>query len=318
MFDSKNYATGALTANWIFKHYFDIDKAKSVKFKSIFKEEKTPSMFIYERDGKAYYKCFATGKSGDIIDFFANLSGNTYRDVARMLHFDRDYGTKSFNPLLHSMSVSTLRYQVLNYNPRAWYKVDKEFWGSYGIPLSLCEHYKIYPLSSIKIGAVDDEVVVKEYELDGLMYGYEDQHGFYKIYSPFKKLKFFSIRAVLQGAEQCINHENLLITSSMKDILALKAMGVTNIDIIAPPSETSYLQDHELEIINKHYKRVVTLFDNDTAGINMMINYRDKYGFNACKLTLAKDPSDAVKYFGKEKTLVNLVPSIHNALYVDL
>ena len=54
------------------------------------------------------------------------------------------------------------------------------------------------------------------------------------------------------------------------------------------------------------------------ASMQQIKDYRDKYGFNACKLTLAKDPSDAVKYFGKEKTLVNLVPSIHNALYVDL
>lgn len=314
MLDSKDY-NAEITADWVFKNYFDLDKVKSIRFKSIFKTEKTPSMFLYERDNKLYYKCFATGKSGNLVDFFSKLTGKSHSDVAKLLRLDRDFKGKSFTVELDSISTTTFRYQVTKYNPRGWYKIDQEFWESFGISLQLCEHYRIYPLDSVTIGAFEDEVLVKEFKLEGLMYGYEDKYGFYKIYSPYKKQKFFSIRPVLQGSEQCEGKENLLITSSLKDIMALKSLGMRNIDIVAPPSETSYLQEKELNVITKHYKRVVTLFDNDTAGINMMMNYRDQYGFNAARLTLAKDPSDAIKYFGKEKTLVNLVPSIHNALY---
>lgn len=304
---------------WLLATYFGItEKVHSIKFKSLFKEEKTPSMFLYLKDDKYYYKCFSTGKAGTLLDLMSSYTKLTKSNLRALIEDDYFFNRKeaAFFINLDSMSISNYHYKIIDIEYEDWKISDKNYWFPYNISFESLEQHKVLPVKKAIVGCFEDTTLLKTFEIvHQVMYGYHDNKGVYKIYTPLSSMKFFSIRTVLQGSEQCQGKDNLLITSSLKDIIAMKCAGITNIDMVAPPSETSYLSEGDLEIIKTHYKSVVTLFDNDSAGIKMMNNYKDLYGFKPSRLTIAKDPSDSIKLFGKEKTLVNLVPSIHNALY---
>ena len=97
-----------------------------------------------------------------------------------------------------------------------------------------------------------------------------------------------------------ITGQHLKITSSLKDIMCLDEFGY-NVELIAPDSENTMIKPHIIENLKNKYKKVITLFDNDTAGKNAIDKYKELYNLDGTTISLSKDPSDAVKNYGWEK-----------------
>ena len=81
-----------------------------------------------------------------------------------------------------------------------------------------------------------------------------------------------------------------------------------NIEVIAPDSENTMIKPHVIEHLKKKYKKVITLFDNDEAGLNAVEKYANAYKINGFVLTICKDISDAMKEHGFEKVHAHLKP----------
>ena len=136
----------------------------------------------------------------------------------------------------------------------------------------------------------------------------------YKIYQPkISSKKFIKIDKYIQGSEQLEGHNILIITSSLKDILSLKSLKL-KVDFIAPDSENTMLSADEINIYKDSYKHILTLLDNDDAGIKAMKKYRELYELSPVLLKLSKDPSDSIKDYGIKKVLYNLIPWINRAI----
>ena len=132
------------------------------------------------------------------------------------------------------------------------------------------------------------------------LYGYFDKDGkVYKIYQPSqKKYKFIKINAHLQGFDQLeYNQPYLVICSSLKDAMCLSQFGY-NLEVIAPDSENTVIKPYIIENLKDKYKKVITLFDNDTAGSKAIDRYKELYQINGFALDSCKDLSDAVKEHG--------------------
>lgn len=129
------------------------------------------------------------------------------------------------------------------------------------------------------------------------MYGYFNKNDeLYKIYRPYNdKHKFYKVMPYIQGIDQ-ISEKNpfLVICSSLKDAMCLESIGY-NVDVIAPDSENTIIKPYVIENLKEKYKKVITLFDNDDAGLNAVNKYKALYDINGIVSPLCKDISDAVR-----------------------
>jgi hypothetical protein len=321
MFKTKNLVHDVhdVPTQWIFQHFCSIKEkltGQDVKIKSLFNpNERTPSMCIYsDKDNNYRYKDFSTGKGGSAIDLVKDLKQVPFHKACQLivenyndfvLHNNGGYDLEEFQ--------RAAKYKVTSHKVRGWSTQDQYFWTKFNIGSKLLEAHNVMPLESYCMTKDDKELCIK-----GLyLYGYFKADGtLYKIYQP-KTLdkKFIKVTSYVQGWEQLGNHTNLVITSSLKDVMSIKSLKL-EIDVIAPDSENTMLKQDVMEELQSRYKKIVVLFDNDDAGIKAMQSYKEKYPFiEITVLPMSKDVSDSIKDFGAKQVLMRLVPILDKKLH---
>ena len=133
----------------------------------------------------------------------------------------------------------------------------------------------------------------------------------YKIYQPKNmNKKFLKLTNYIQGSEQLtLSKDYLVITSSLKDVMAFNKLGFNNVECIAPDSENSVIPEKTMSKLKSSFSQVIVIFDNDQAGINSMIKYEQLYSIRSVHLTLDKDVADCVKSHGVDTTRQAIVTS---------
>lgn len=326
MFSSRKYfkSVDNIPEPWIYKYYLGLTQdftGKSIRVKSIFNEnDKTPSMFIYmnREVNKIVYKCHSTGKSGFAITLVQELYELSYSDACEKIV--KDYydfcKTGEYKPV--NIIVPNIKWAVVDYKIRAWCMHDAKFWLQFNIGSSMLEKYKVLPLSYYKVGQVniDTKEIIDPVEHTGNhMYGYFSGENLYKLYNPMsKRFKFFlEDGSYTQGSDQLQSYDTLVIASSLKDVMAIKSLGLT-IDCIAPNSESTKLTTTQIEKYKKSYKHVVVCLDSDDAGVNSMKYYQERYDLPFIYLPREKDISDIIKHHGKDVALLDFYPKLQNAI----
>lgn len=321
MFKTKNLVHDVkdVPPAWIFEHFGRLKEkltGQDLKIKSLFNnKERTPSMCIYvDNKTKIYkYKDFSTGKGGSAIDLVKDLHGLTFYQAASLilesyndyvLHNNGGYDVGEFK--------QASKYKVSKYVFRSWSSQDQYFWTQFNIGSKLLDEHCIRPLQNYTMLKEDKELCIT-----GLyLYGYFKTDGtLYKIYQP-KTLdkKFIKIADYIQGSEQVKQYPYLIITSSLKDIMAIKSLKLT-MDIIAPDSENTLIKKEKMEEYIQNYKKVLILFDNDEAGIKAMQKYKETYPeIDICLLPMSKDPSDSIRDHGAKEVRNRLVPILNKKL----
>jgi 5S rRNA maturation endonuclease (ribonuclease M5) len=190
---------------------------------------------------------------------------------------------------------------------------------SYGIGSKLLKFYDVSALESYKM-IKEENGETKELNIKGsFIYGYFRSDGtLYKIYQPkVKDSKFIKIKEYIQGTEQLTYQtEYLVICSSLKDMMSLKALGYNNVECVAPDSENTLIGEQVIEAYKHKYKGICTLFDNDEAGIKAMNKYKEKYNIPFLHLEIEKDLSDAVKQIGIEEVKNIITPMLRETLNI--
>lgn len=86
------------------------------------------------------------------------------------------------------------------------------------------------------------------------------------------------------------------------------------ISAISPSSESTFIPDKVLKQLKKRFKRIIVLFDRDTAGVKYSRKISKEKGLEAMfihKKFKAKDLSDAIKLNGFE-TIQNWITKYIN------
>jgi hypothetical protein len=320
MFKVKNLVHNIkdVPVTWIFEKYCKLNEkltGQDVKIKSLFNpKERTASMCIYvAKEGYYIFKDFSTGKGGSGVALVQQLYNLSYREACLkivesyndfVLHNNGGYDIKEFK--------QASRYKVTTHNLREWTTQDQYFWTQFNIGSKLLEAHNVRPLESYSMTKDGNDLCIR-----GLyLYGYFKQDGsLYKIYQP-KTLdkKFIKICDYIQGYEQIRRCSNLVITSSLKDVMAIKSLKL-EIDVIAPDSENTMLKHDVMEELDQKYKNIILLFDNDDAGIQSMKKYQEKYPkVKLAVLPMSKDISDSIKDFGPKEVRNRLVPILDKKL----
>lgn len=321
MFKTKNlvHDIKEVPVPFIFEHFCKLPEKLSgqdVKIKSLFNsKERTASMCIYfdEKRSAYRYKDFSTGKGGSGIDLVKDSTGLSYHKSCELivekyndyvLHNNGGYDIQDFK--------QQSRYKVTSVVYRSWTTKDQYFWTQFNIGSKILDQYNVRPLAYYTMNNDEKELTIS----GNYIYAYQKADGtVYKIYQP-KTLdkKFLKVNAFIQGSEQLSGHKHLLITSSLKDIMAIKTLKL-QIDIIAPDSENSIIKADQMKEYEEKYEKIVVMFDNDEAGIKAMERYKQLYPFvKVCVLAMSKDPSDSIKDFGPKAVWNQLVPLLNKKI----
>jgi hypothetical protein len=320
MFNTKNLVNDVkqIPIPWIFEHFCKLKHkldGSEVKIKSIFNpEERTPSFSIYCTSGQYRFKDFSTGKGGSAVDLVKELYNVPFHKASEIiienyndfvLHNNGGYNMSKFK-------VSS-RYKVTSVVFRSWTSKDQYFWTQFNIGSKLLTEHNVRPLESYLMEKTTDAGPITLTIRGSYLYGYFRKDGsLYKIYQP-KTLdkKFIKVKDYIQGFDQINLNQFLLITSSLKDIMAIKSLKLKNIDIIAPDSENTLIKAADMEIYRLNYKKILVMFDNDEPGKAAMVKYKETYPYiHVCYLPMSKDPSDSIRDHGPLQVRNRLVPII--------
>jgi hypothetical protein len=324
MFSSSHFVddVNLIPSEWIFENYLGLPEpltGQRVRIHSLFNpDDKTPSMYIYyNRDTKRYgFKCFSTGKSGGPIDLMMHMWKTDFISAREKIKTDYLEFLKT-GKTVSDRVIEFYEWKVCETVTRQWNSLDAEFWLQFGIGSSLLKEYNVAPLDSYTMCKLDiDGKIVNQFEVSGQnIYGYFTKEGeLYKIYQPKRKeKKFIKILDYMQGTDQLAGYDTLVITSSLKDIMTLKTMGL-KVDAIAPHSENTIISDDLMKGYIEKYKSVVVYLDSDQAGIKAMQEYNSKYGIPFVYLALEKDISDVYKIHGEQKALYEFYPKLQHAI----
>ena len=326
MISTKNliYDLADVPREWVFEHYLNLTEkltGQNIKIKSIFNtREKTPSMCVYlDRNNIYKFKDFSSGNGGDCLSLVQNLFNLPTRGTASFKIIE-DYNqyvlNNGFNPIKSYKQHS--KFKVTDYEMRHWNTLDQKYWMKYNIGSRLLSKYNVVPLEYYIMEKTDENDVLSSITIKGnYVYGYfKDDGTLYKIYQPkVKDSKFIKVRDYIQGSEQLTyDKPYLIITSSLKDLMAYNKLKISNSESIAPDSENTMIPENIMSSISSKYKGVCVLFDNDEPGIRAAEKYKLKYGFNYIVLNLEKDLSDSIEKHGVEKTRNVLLPLLKEVL----
>lgn len=299
---------------WIFEKFLNLPEVltgQSVSIRSVFNPNDTnPSLIVYyctKNDGYRF-KDFSSGHHGNAFNLVQYLYDISLPEALRKI---QDLYENNDDYLLDNRVVIPIVKEIKNYKVRSWNLTDKDYWTQYYIGSKELEEHNIKPLASYELVVTKGtEVKIKSFEL-ACSYGYFTKDGeLYKIYNPKNSVgKFLKIKDYDQGCNQLSeNNQWLIIMASMKDLIAFKQLSFPNIDCIAPHSENTILSEEAMKHYQSKYKLVTILFDNDTAGKNAALKYKELYGIHHTEFDVEKDVAECVRQHGIENTKMFLKP----------
>tara|TARA_R110001606_G_scaffold1275_1_gene4766 strand:- start:3604 stop:4590 length:987 start_codon:yes stop_codon:yes gene_type:complete len=323
MFNTKNLVLeeSDVPSYWVFRYYLNLSEpltGQDIKLTSIFNPlEKTPSFCIYvDKKIRQYkFKDFSTGKNGNKVDLVKMLFNMEYPEASRKIIKDYNLHVKT-NGFKKIDFKPEAKWKVDFIKTRPWNEVDSKYWLSFRIGMSILTEYNVKPIEYYNLVKSDSNKIESLCIKGSGLYGYFNKEGeVYKIYQPKSKThKFHKVNSYLQGYDQLkFNQPYLVICSSLKDAMCLKSMGY-NLEVLAPDSENTMIKPHVIEYFKKKYKKVITLFDNDEAGLKAVETYANAYKINGFVPIICKDISDAMKLHGFDKVHQMLKPLLKETL----
>lgn len=284
----------------IYAHYLGQFKVGAI-YNSPFRKDKNPSFGIYysKRTKQLLFKDHGTGECGNIVKFVSLYTGLTnyndiLKDIVKQLNITTDTKLDSSKQYIPS-SETVIGVVRQNFTP-----TDINYWSQFHISEKTLKKYNV---NSIKYYLCNG-IVKGIYKEDNPMYAYKVYNNF-KIYRPladkYTKWRNNLTEYDIQGYAQLPSRgDTLIITKSMKDVMCLYEMGIP---AISPSSESTFIPTDVLEGLKKRFKRIIILFDRDTAGVKYLRKMSLKTGLEGMlvhKKFKAKDISDAIKLNGFE------------------
>lgn len=314
----------------IFQKYINESISLNKLILSPLRKEKNASFGFFIGEGNEIcFKDFVLG-AGDFVKFIMLKFGRSYFEALSTIACDFDlqnefickiYNKTNFqnskitHPTKDELLAKYTGYK-LGKTKRDWKDYDTLFWQQYGISLQTLHKYRVEAISFIFIGDNIFPADKYTYCFKELKDGIET----YKIYQPFnKKYKWINNHdnSVWQGWTQLPESgEDLIITKSLKDVMSLYELGF---NAIALQSENIIPKKHVFQQLEKRFKYVTLLYDNDfDSETNWGKIFGDKLstelGITECYIKdeyKCKDVSDLIKKYGKVKAK-NIL--LHNTL----
>lgn len=289
----------------IFEYYIDEFEEIGIPFCSELREDNNPSAAIQEFNDIAVYKDFGTGESYDAIAYVQKLYNTAFNKALWIIYQDLIKGEKVPKQAIEKKKKKK-NPSVIKVKTRRWNSgIDKEYWGKYYLTTKILNYFNIYPLEFFTF---NDSLISR----DKPIYAFYFDRGTYKVLRPFSEYKWISNATsnYYQGYQQLPEKgEEVIITSSMKDIMVLYKLGY---NAIAPQSETQKLDEELMKELKERFHRVLLLFDNDLTGIRSSKMHYEHYGIPYTFTETYKDPSELIMNQGVKQSKTEIEWKLKN------
>jgi hypothetical protein len=247
----------------IFSHYIGQTVPLRRAFRSPLHDDRKPSFWVISLNGKLIFKDFTLGITGDCFKFVRTLFNEDFFCTLRRINKDFNLGLiDNFDPLANTPVIHTkpdiedFEYSVINYRPRTWNSLDREYWNQYKVSFDTLVNHCVVPISHFWIDG-------KVYIADAIAYAY-NVNGATKIYQPYSEFnKWRSNQSVndIFGIE-CYDPyaDILLFTKSNKDLMCFNECGYTSLAVAA---ENSLPSSEFFEGIFRRHSLCILFWDND-------------------------------------------------------
>lgn len=320
--------------NWIYHHYLKLKEpldGRRIRIKSCFNSDSTPSMFLYVSNGEYRWKDFSSG-----------LFGSSPYDLIQQIVYEETGERPEFKEVLADVKSQYREWVAENgeyreieldvdnylfetkvlYDVRSFAPHDLQYFETFYITEERLKAYNIKPLENFQLyrqyPGKDNSWINKFFKQVTSHYSY----GFFnakrqliKIYNPYSdNLKHISLKNEILGHDQLrYQADNLIIASSMKDLLSLDSFNL-DCEYIAPMSEKMIIDVEDIKFFKSMYKNVFTLFDNDKTGVQAMMLYKKLYDINFIYIPRYKDIAEFCANEPYDIVQRELIPAIDKAL----
>ncbi len=303
---TKEFLFNHVSQETLMEHYLGVPVKKGLFVCPSFirKDTKPTCAFYKNKRGNLIFKDFA-GMSGDVITVVMEIFKCSYYQALRIIANDFKlvpYTKMEINPpkiqytgnILEETKSANIQVELKDFS-----KKELDWWEGFGISLEILKKFKVFSLKSVFLNGHYFTSSSERTPIYGY-YGGKNAKGeeLWRIYMPTKtKYRFLSnwSSSLIQGIRQLpITGDSLIITKSQKDVMSLYGI---NISAIAPISETIVISQNRFEKLQKSFKEILCLYDNDLAGVKGAQKYKREYNIRCIfiKRKYAKDISDLWK-----------------------
>lgn len=308
----------------VYRYYTGSDISITGGLHSPLRKDNNPSFgYFIGESGEICFKDFVLG-AGDFVKFVQILYGLTYFEALSKIVIDfnltyhflykdvektkKDYKPESYES--RDKLLSKANNFILGKKSRAWKFYDLTYWNQFGIDVDILELYNVEPIEYIFIN--NTPILADKFAY--CFKEFKDGKETYKIYQPFnKKYKWLNNHndSVWQGWEQLPDKANkLIITKSLKDVMSI--VNVLKIPAVSLQAESVIPKEHIINQLKDRFEYMYIWYDNDfdsdtnwgrQLGDKLQEKINTPFRYEIPDSYTAKDFSDLVKLYGKEKAI---------------
>lgn len=307
---TKDFVESKVSHEQLYERYLGISGGLNLKkaYRSPFNRDSSPSLRFIVKDNTLLWKCFSSNKSGDVYSLIGELySVDSFTEI--LLKIATDFGLIPFIQAGDFKRITPLNTQYIETLPadikvvvRDFNEEDLAYWLQYEITKADLDFFNVKAVQESWLNGR----LYRKHQAGNPHFRYLNKNK-YKLYWPLEKDKQrkwlcnTNADSVFNADKLDFNLDLCVITSSMKDVIVMYKMGYIN--CICANSETTLFSKKIMDFLKLKFPRIITLLNNDKAGIAAMEKYKELYGvdmFVIGDFFAEKDPSDFLKVYDKD------------------
>lgn len=299
----------------IFLKFLNLGELPKGNISSPFSEDKKPSFRVYKN---GTFKCFSTGKQGDVFQFVADLNQLDCKThfpeitsiIAKEMNIilDNTFQNNSLaKPILHE-SKKALQNQndaekpfTVQVRNKSMSADHLEFWHKLGVGMEVLQAYNVNAVESFSFYSENKNKDITWNVYDYLAFSYQVNQNF-EVYipkQPGKNRDKFFCNGLLANDVFGLNQlqgqpcDNIIICAGKKDALVANSRGFKAVSF---RSENHLPTEEQIKRLQSFCKRLFVCYDNDNGGQSGVERIRSKYP-DIIQLELPQEINDLADYF---------------------
>ncbi len=278
---------------------------------------------LISNTGNLYYRDFGEGHYfKDIFEYLMFKFNAKFHEVLNIIASDFGLRNNKIDDKVKStiLELGQIKNSYIKVKSeisvveQGWNIVDYNFWQQFGISFELLDKYNVKSVKSATL-IKENKIYSFNSSKSNPKYVYYFDTGL-KVYSPLanKREKWLCNGSFVEGYSQLDNKADLLIiTSSLKDVMVYRLLGV---NAIASSSENNIFDKEIIDKLKLRFTNIIVNMDNDLTGITCNKLYKEKYNLDWFLIDNYKDISDGVKEIGLEKMKEEINEKTKNTIYL--
>jgi hypothetical protein len=298
---SEEYILKYLSQEEIFAHFLNIDVKINDLFCSPLRQDDHPTCNFNWFNGKLWFRDWSEASPKDCFQIVKDLYNCNFHEALQIIKREmlvdssskvvRKKTEKELKPVNVKKSKSIIQTQITK-----WQAEVITYLKQYGITSAICQEFNVFPINRVWL----NKQLIWTYTPKDPAIGYflgktETGEERWKIYF-FRRstYRFLCNTNRIYGWVQIPKQgKDLIITKSLKDVMALKRLGY---DSIAMQNETTEPYDYIIEELQSRFTQLWSFYDYDRPGRELAGMLEQKYNIPSIFLKdTSKDISDYIK-----------------------